>query len=506
LPGDTIQQLENKKDIYPIVQNYMNSLSNDIIYKDEIIINITDIDVPDFEFYDLPGIRTYPQNVADLSVNICKKYLSDKNSIVLCVVPCTTTRLTSCQSIALVKEAKMDHQTILALTMTDRLQAENIGELLINRIIDKTDELNGIKFANCLAVVNRSQYTNYSLEESDQKEKEWFDENIYECIFREQIIMNTSISNLLKSMDNLYNRFIKTDWIPRMLLEMRTKEYTIINQIKEIKLFKPVITKDNFPEFLSLCLDSESAKKAPKPRYNLTRYNIGETLKRSSILTRNNIGETPIQPYEFFKSVRLCIPVEGSYELEYIMIGDLTRDEHIFRTNNEEILAKLQGLTCNNYTVGGDICKSIKVYETILSNFNDKIKIKYTLKDNIFNIPIKQLVNPNKNFDELFIKYIKHRFNENVLKIIKRYVINKLVDCCFPIQHGLTVTQRVWGTMPVLGTLFREIMGLQNIEINDFILQNLTIDFFTESKEDILKLENELKFIQSNIVSLYTYT
>ena len=91
----------------------MNSLSNDIIYKDEIIINITDIDVPDFEFYDLPGIRTYPQTVADLSVNICKKYLSDKKSIVLCVVPCTTTRLTSCQSIALVKEAKMDHKTII---------------------------------------------------------------------------------------------------------------------------------------------------------------------------------------------------------------------------------------------------------------------------------------------------------------------------------------------------------------------------------------------------------
>ena len=337
------------------------------------------------------------------------------------------------------------------------------------------------------------------MEESDQKEKEWFDKNIYECIFREQIIMNTSISNLLKSMDNLYNHFIKTDWIPRMINDMRTKEYTIINQIKEIKLFKPVITKDNFPEFLSLCLDSESVKKTPK----LTRYNIGETLKRSSILTRNDIGETPIQPYEFFKSVRLCIPVEGSYELEYIMIGDLTRDEHIFRNNNEEILAKLQGLTCNNYTVGGDIYKSIKVYETILSNFNDKIKIKYTLKDNIFNIPIKQLVNPNKNFDKLFIKYIKQRFNKNVLKIIKRYVINKLVDeCCFPNQHGMTVAHRIWCTMPVLGTLFREIMGLQNTVINDFILENLTIDFFAESEEDKIKLENELKIIQSNIYKL----
>ena len=509
LPGNTIQQLENKKDIYPIVQNYMNSLSNDIIYKDEIIINITDIDVPDFEFYDLPGIRTYPQNVADLSVNICKKYLSDKNSIVLCVVPCTTTRLTSCQSIALVKEAKMDHNTILALTMTDRLQEDDISELLINRIIDKTDELNGIKFANCIAVVNRSQYTNYSLEESDQKEKEWFDENIYECIFREQIIMNTSISNLLKSMDNLYNRFIKTDWIPRMLLEMRSKEYTIINQIKEIKLFKPVITKDNFPEFLSLCLDSESAKKAPK----LTRDNIGKTLKRSSVLTRNNIGETPIQPYEFFKSVRLCIPVEGGYELEYIMIGDLTRDEHIYRNKNDEILAKLQGLTYTNYTEGGDICKSIQVYETILSNFNDKNKIKYTLKDNIFNIPIKQLVNPNKNFDKLFIKYIKQRFNEKLLKIIKRNVINKLVDeCCMSniygrdTAHNVPLATRLHNFCWVFHNIFYKMIGLQNIEINDFILQNLTIDFFTESKEDILKIENELKFIQSNIVSLETYT
>ncbi len=58
----------------------------------------------------------------------------------------------------------MEHNTILALTMTDRLHSENIGELLINRIIDKTDELNGIKFANCIAIVNRKHTDNYSLE------------------------------------------------------------------------------------------------------------------------------------------------------------------------------------------------------------------------------------------------------------------------------------------------------------------------------------------------------
>ena len=99
----------------------MNSLPNDFISENEIIINIVDNDMSNFEFYDLPGIRTYPEEIAELSVNICKKYLSDKNSIVLCVVPCTTTRLTSCQSIALIKETKMEHNTIIIKKIKDFL-------------------------------------------------------------------------------------------------------------------------------------------------------------------------------------------------------------------------------------------------------------------------------------------------------------------------------------------------------------------------------------------------
>jgi GTPase SAR1 family protein len=491
LPGDTIQQLENKKDIYPIVQNYMNSLSNDIIYKDEIIINITDIDVPDFEFYDLPGIRTYPQNVADLSVNICKKYLSDKNSIVLCVVPCTTTRLTSCQSIALVKEAKMDHNTILALTMTDRLQQDDIGELLINRIIDKTDELNGIKFANCLAVVNRSQYTNYSLEESDQKEKEWFDENIYECIFREQIIQKTSIANLLKSMDNLYNHFIKTDWIPRMINEMRSKENMIK---KELKSLEPVITKENFPEFLSLCLDTKRA-------FPLTVHPNGSKSQGQPlpVPTKYFIGATPVMPYTFFESVALCIPINDDNVLEFAIIGNTDHNK------NRSIILNFN----NDYSMYNDpihIHNLFQCYETIFYNFYNKIKIKCVLYKNIFNIPINRFININNKFDKLFLKYIKHRLNENVLEAIKRKCIDTLL--CIPeFQHSPNQSP-IEKSIYIITYLFDNFIGQSRAytAINDFIVENLTIDIFAESEEDIIKLENELKFIQSNIVSLETYT
>ena len=498
LPNDTIQQLENKKDIYPIVQKYMNSLSNDFISENEIIINITDIDVPDFEFYDLPGIRTYPHKIAKLSVNICKKYLSDKNSIVLCVVPCTTTRLTSCQSIALITEAKMEHNTILALTMTDRLKLENIEELLINRIIYKTDELNGIKFANCLAVVNRTQYTNYSLDESDEMEKKWFDKNIYQCIpeeyeeFREQIIQRTTISNVLKNMDNLFNHFIHTDWIPRMKNEMRSKE-EIIN-----KILKPVITKDNFHEYKSCLLDYKSG-------YSVVKNDDGSLVLPAyaiSIPTKEIRGKyyknvvTPIMPYKFFDSVTLYIPVDGGDELVFNIIGSASASASTYQKNNK-ILEKLNEFIAYKNGYIGNLRKSINIYETIFSNFYDKIKIRHTLKQRIFNIPINDLKNISTKFDELLLDYIKHTYNKNILKIIKRNLIDYLLMPAIkkPI-HGHNIYNHITSSFDLFNNLFLSFINWR--EINDFIVQNITIDFFVESDEKILELENELKIIKSN--------
>jgi GTPase SAR1 family protein len=501
LPNDTIQQLENKKDIYLIVQNYMNSLSNDFISENEIIINITDIDVLDFEFYDLPGIRTYPPKVAKLSVNICKKYLSDKNSIVLCVVPCTTTRLTSCQSIALITEAKMEHQTILALTMTDRLQAENIEELLINRIIYKTNELNGIKFANCLAVVNRTHSDNYSLDESDHREKEWFDKNIYQCIpneyeeFREQIIMNTSILNLLKNMDNLYNHFIQTNWIPRMINEMHSKEDIIK---KELESLKSVITKDNFSEFKSCLLDFKSGYTIFK-HVKHTDGTYHQLLQDISIPNKciNNInGYTmevkPIMPCRFFESVTLYIPIDNDDELVFNIIGSVPHD-------NNKILEKLNGFLAFDGGYIGDFRKSINIYETIFSNFYDKIKVKHVLKNDIFNIPVKPFINLSTKFDELFLDYIKHVYNKNVLKIIKKNLIDYLLMPAIknPI-YCHNIYKHIISSFDLFNNLFLSFMGESWRETNDFIVQNITIDFFAVSDEKILELENELKNIQSN--------
>ena len=435
LPNDTIQQLENKKDIYPIVQNYMNSLSDDFISENEIIINITDVVVPDFEFYDLPGIRTYPSEIADLSVNICKKYLTDKNSIVLCVVPCTTTRLTSCQSIALITEAKMEHQTILALTMTDRLKLENMEELLINRIIYNTllpscakhdcnnDELNEIKFANCIAVVNRSQYTNYTLEESDHREKEWFDKNIYQCIpykykkNKKQIIQRTTISKLLKSMDNLYNHFIHTDWIPRMLIEMRAKEETIKKEINELGT---IITKDNFIEMLD---------------------------EYSSFA-------------DFFQDINIVTLFNNKQDIRF----DISRSNNKFKISNE--INKL--FDHNIETVRDFVLKDVK-------SIFDNMKIDFTLKSDIFDGPSKRFVNLSKKCDKIFLEYSKHVFVKEFIEPFKNNYINYSISTCYARFNNINLLFR-------LGSLFSTIFHDTYNNIYNMCPLELTFEDLTNPK------------------------
>ena len=439
IPGNQVQKLENKKDIYPIIQKYMNSLPNDFISENEIIINIVDIDMSNFEFYDLPGIRTYPPKIADLSVNICKKYLSDKNSIVLCVVPCTTTRLTSCQSIALIKETKMEHNTILALTMTDRLQPENIEELLINRIINNTDELNGIKFANCIAVVNRSHSDKFSLGDSDKTEKKWFDENIYSCIpeeykkYTEQIIQKTSITYLLKNMDNLYNDFIQDDWIPRMLVEMHTKEDNIINDIAALG---SIITEDNFKSHIS-------------------NHKFSDFIKTTELLT-------------FINDQAIRFDISNS----------------AIKLKNRNEIVKLFNIDMK--TIRDFISKDI---ELIFKN----IMINYELQSSIFDGPTKRFANLSKKCDKIFSNYSKKVFAKEIIELFKNHYINHSIGC-------VSNASLKRDLLPYLESLFY--MMFHNMSDNIANLDELTFEDFTESdewKQKRLKLETERNDIKSNI-------
>ena len=229
--------LKNKNEIYDIVKDNMDNME---LTDKEIIISISEKNLPTFDFYDLPGIVSYPTKDAKKTRNITKKYLMENNLIVLCVVPATTTRLTSCNSIALIQELNLEKKTILALTMADRIQLNNIPELLINRILKESDEIKNMNFDSCVAVVNRTHNDVYSLEENDENELLWFQKNLIINIPKDRIkegkiiSENITINNLIKKIDILYSKYIEKEWKPNVMEKILDKKKLLINEIDEI--------------------------------------------------------------------------------------------------------------------------------------------------------------------------------------------------------------------------------------------------------------------------------
>ena len=229
--------LKNKNEIYDIVKDNMDNME---LTDKEIIISISEKNLPTFDFYDLPGIVSYPTKDAKKTRNITKKYLMENNLIVLCVVPATMTRLTCCNSIALIQKLKLEKNTILALTMADRVQFNNIPELLINRILKTSDEIQNLNFNSCVAVVNRTHNDVYSLEENDENEIKWFKNNLINNIPDSHknegkiISENITINNLIKKIDLLYSKYIEKEWKPNVMEKILDKKKLLINEIDEI--------------------------------------------------------------------------------------------------------------------------------------------------------------------------------------------------------------------------------------------------------------------------------
>ena len=232
--------IDDKNQIMDRITNIMSKLEPDTISEDVINIEITDVNLPNFEFYDLPGIRAYPPKMAEQTTKLAEKYLQQHNTIVLCVVPATIPRMTSYSPIALIKKHNKENNTIITLTMADRIQPINIYDLLIKRLINQTDEFDQNEFAGCTSIINRAHSDVNSLEDNDLYETEWFNTNILQGIppdFPEDNIQlikrNLSISNLVLILDNIYNQFIKINWIPNNIKILNTKlieiEYSIFD-------------------------------------------------------------------------------------------------------------------------------------------------------------------------------------------------------------------------------------------------------------------------------------
>lgn len=134
-------------------------------------------DIPDFEFVDLPGIQTFPEEQFKRTSQLVRAYLEEPDTLVLCVVDATTPALDSSLALMMIREAGKLHQTILALTKSDLVTSE-IGQVenIFDRILRQSADSKHLKgLAGCVAVANRDCMDRLSLAQADSEERHIFE-------------------------------------------------------------------------------------------------------------------------------------------------------------------------------------------------------------------------------------------------------------------------------------------------------------------------------------------
>ena len=187
------------------VSSIMNKI--DDIVEDELYIKICNEYVINSTFYDLPGIIEYPAEMRDKSKNIINKYITQPNTLIICVIPANTTRLTSNQALGMVNDANKTKDCIIALTMVDLLHNDDI-EIFIDRILLRNNEIKKLNIKKIIGVISHKN--------KDINENVWFDNNLLNTIndnnLKNDIKKNITLENLLISVDEMFNDFISSNW------------------------------------------------------------------------------------------------------------------------------------------------------------------------------------------------------------------------------------------------------------------------------------------------------
>ena len=222
----------------------------DDIVEDELYIKISNQYVINSTFYDLPGIIEYPADMRDKSKNIINKYINQPNTLIICVIPANTTRLTANQALGMVNDANKTKDCLIVLTMVDLLHNDDI-ELFIDRILLRNNEVKKLNIKKIIGVISHKN--------KDINENVWFENNLLNTIENDNTLINDvkkniTLENLLISVDEMFNDFISTNWKNNAIKKTNQQILKLENELNELgkditlkellELIKPDIVKD----------------------------------------------------------------------------------------------------------------------------------------------------------------------------------------------------------------------------------------------------------------------
>ena len=124
---------------------------------------------------------------------------------------------------------------IIALTMCDKLHEDDIDDLLIGRLTGKSDELANFNFAGLVGVINRTHKDYQSLKHNDSIERKWIKNILVEDYPNDNLIVDKlGINNMLQEIDNLYKKYIVTNWKQKVLDDLENEIKKVDNEIIQL--------------------------------------------------------------------------------------------------------------------------------------------------------------------------------------------------------------------------------------------------------------------------------
>ena len=204
---------------------------------------VVQVDVPTIELVDLPGIQLFPNELYEQTTALVNRYLSAKDTLVLCVVDATIPALDSSVALKMVRDANKLPKTILALTKADLVQdEESIVEHIFERVLGRSKEAQELRgLAGCVAVVNRLHQDKVSLLEAEEAETAVFNAHLEDpaeayapASVQQQLRSNTTTVQLIAKLNKLFSDHIVDTWLPSVTRSIHDAMLDIQDQLVQL--------------------------------------------------------------------------------------------------------------------------------------------------------------------------------------------------------------------------------------------------------------------------------
>jgi GTPase SAR1 family protein len=187
---------------------------DNVIRDTPIVVTICNSDLPDgLSFTDLPGLCVDVK----LTHDIARKYM-EGDVLILCTVPSTIPRFTADQAISLIKNNNKLKDTILVLTVPDKIPEDDLDEFLVSRLNGSSHEFNKSDVLAVFSVINRALVKGldkYTLGDSREKEIRFFDRIMKENKCKE-ISASLGTDKLITLLDLKFRKYIEEKWYPQV--------------------------------------------------------------------------------------------------------------------------------------------------------------------------------------------------------------------------------------------------------------------------------------------------